>query len=156
MLLLVKEKTTMKNSENIKIPYLESSTYLTDGKLLDWRGDFSDVYSNIALDKNENPTKIGRIPDMDENSAIAALDSAVEAFGRGKGVWPTMKVKERIACMEIFVKAMRTKRSIIIELLMWEIGKTTNDATKEFDRTVDYILDTIEAYKKLDRKKCKV
>jgi len=155
MLLLVKEKTTMKNSENIKIPYLESSTYLTDGKLLDWRGDFSDVYSNIALDKNENPTKIGRIPDMDENSAIAALDSAVEAFGRGKGVWPTMKVKERIACMEIFVKAMRTKRSIIIELLMWEIGKTTNDATKEFDRTVDYILDTIEAYKKLDRKSAK-
>ena len=60
MLLLVKEKTTMKNSENIKIPYLESSTYLTDGKLLDWRGDFSDVYSNIALDKNVNPTKIAQ------------------------------------------------------------------------------------------------
>jgi glyceraldehyde-3-phosphate dehydrogenase (NADP+) len=35
---------------------------------------------------------------------------------------------------------------------MWEIGKTKNDAYKEFDRTVAYILDTIEAYKKLDRK----
>lgn len=38
---------------------------------------------------------------------------------------------------------------------MWEIGKTKNDACKEFDRTIDYILDTIEAYKKLDRKSAK-
>ena len=35
---------------------------------------------------------------------------------------------------------------------MWEIGKTASDATKQFDRTVTYIYDTIEAYKKLDRK----
>ena len=145
----------MKTPENLEIPYLESSTYLSSGKLLEWQGGFSDVYSNIALDANDNPTKIGRIPDMDENSAIDALDAAVEAFGRGKGAWPTMKVKDRIACMEVFVKAMKTKRSIIIDLLMWEIGKTITDATKEFDRTVDYIYDTIEAYKKLDRKSAK-
>ena len=34
---------------------------------------------------------------------------------------------------------------------MWEIGKSLPDAEKEFDRTVDYIRDTIEAVKDLDR-----
>ncbi len=34
---------------------------------------------------------------------------------------------------------------------MWEIGKTLPDAEKEFDRTVDYIADTIDALKDLDR-----
>ena len=35
---------------------------------------------------------------------------------------------------------------------MWEIGKNKPDVTKEFDRTVEYIYDTINAYKMLDRK----
>jgi glyceraldehyde-3-phosphate dehydrogenase (NADP+) len=34
---------------------------------------------------------------------------------------------------------------------MWEIGKTLKDSEKEFDRTVEYIIDTIEALKNLDR-----
>jgi aldehyde dehydrogenase (NAD+) len=33
---------------------------------------------------------------------------------------------------------------------MWEIGKTLADSRKEFDRTVDYIAQTIEALKDLD------
>ena len=37
---------------------------------------------------------------------------------------------------------MKEKRDEIIELLMWEI-KNKPDATKEFDRTVEYIYDTI-------------
>lgn len=34
---------------------------------------------------------------------------------------------------------------------MWEIGKSLPDAEKEFDRTVDYVRDTVEALKDLDR-----
>jgi len=34
---------------------------------------------------------------------------------------------------------------------MWEIGKTFKDSEKEFDRTIEYIFDTIEALKNLDR-----
>lgn len=34
---------------------------------------------------------------------------------------------------------------------MWEIGKSLGDSRKEFDRTVEYILDTIDALKDLDR-----
>ena len=50
---------------------------------------------------------------------------------------------------------MKTHREEVVELLMWEIGKNKADSYKEFDRTVDYIFDTIEAYKKLDRKSAK-
>jgi glyceraldehyde-3-phosphate dehydrogenase (NADP+) len=83
------------------------------------------------------------------------LNSACNAFDRGKGLWPTMKVVDRIACMDKFVAQMKTKREEIVNLLMWEIGKTLPDSQKEFDRTIDYIYDTIEAYKQMDRDSAK-
>ena len=46
---------------------------------------------------------------------------------------------------------MQAVRDEVVRLLMWEIGKTLPDAAKEFDRTVEYIRDTIEALKDLDR-----
>ena len=66
-----------------------------------------------------------------------------------------MKVADRIACMETFVAQMKTKRDEIVNLLMWEIGKTLPDSEKEFDRTIDYIYDTIEDYKQMDRDSAK-
>ncbi|NNC33320.1 MAG: aldehyde dehydrogenase family protein, partial [Croceitalea sp.] len=47
------------------------------------------------------------------------------------------------------------KREEVVKLLMWEIGKSLPDSRKEFDRTVDYINDTIEEYKQLDRDSAK-
>ena len=80
---------------------------------------------------------------------MLALDSACNAFDKGKGIWPTMKVLDRIKAMENFVAEMKTKRDIIVNLLMWEIGKNFNDSKKEFDRTVDYIYDTLRHTNKL-------
>src|SRR5690606_7663324 len=68
---------------------------------------------------------------------------------------PTMKVKDRIVCMQDFVKKMQVKREEVVKLLMWEIGKSKADSYKEFDRTVEYIHDTIEEYKQLDRNNAK-
>ena len=53
--------------------------------------------------------------------------------------------------MENFVRQMKLTRSEVVKYLMWEIGKSLPDSEKEFDRTVEYIIDTIEDYKKLDR-----
>src|SRR5207237_5947600 len=39
----------------------------------------------------------------------------------------------------------------VVRLLMWEIGKSLEDSQKEFDRTHDYVIDTIEAIKDQDR-----
>jgi glyceraldehyde-3-phosphate dehydrogenase (NADP+) len=46
---------------------------------------------------------------------------------------------------------MQDQRDAVVRLLMWEIGKTLRDAEKEFDRTVAYINDTVDALKDLDR-----
>ena len=92
---------------------------------------------------------------MAEPEATEALNAALKAYDKGKGVWPTMHVKDRIECMEKFVVQMETKRDEVVRLLMWEIGKSLPDSQKEFDRTVEYIYDTIEDYKQLDRNAAK-
>ena len=131
---------------------IEHNTYLINGKIDVWKGDFVDVYSTLFTEKDSDKLiKIGSTPKMDEEHAMIALESADEAFKNGTGNWPTMKVYERIKCMERFVSKMILKRDEIVKLLMWEIGKNLNDSEKEFDRTVDYINETINEYKKIDR-----
>lgn len=127
------------------------TTYLVNGELKTWSGNMAEVYSTISSTPDYAPTLLGSVPDMDEASGIEALRAACKAYDRGQGAWPTMKVIDRIACMEKFVRLMVEKREEIIKLLMWEIGKNLPDSTKEFDRTVEYIYDTIEEYKQLDR-----
>lgn len=132
--------------------------YLIDGELKTWTGATSEVYSTVHTQNDQGemvPTLLGTVPDMESESALQALESAKKAFDRGKGQWPTMRVRERLSCMERFVEKMKNHREEIVNLLMWEIGKSLGDSQKEFDRTVDYIYDTIEAYKKLDQKSAK-
>jgi glyceraldehyde-3-phosphate dehydrogenase (NADP+) len=134
---------------------LVQNTYLVNGVLKPWNGEHTNVYSTISSTENYKPTLLGSVPVLGEKEAIEALDAAVDAYDKGKGLWPTMKVEERIACMKRFVEQMKTKREEIVKLLMWEIGKTLGDSQKEFDRTVEYIYDTIEDYKQMDRNSAK-
>ncbi|MGB2759423.1 MAG: NADP-dependent glyceraldehyde-3-phosphate dehydrogenase [Maribacter stanieri] len=143
---------------DIKIPEefqitstIDQKHYLVNGELKEWKGDTTEVYSTISSTKEYKPTLLGSIPDLQEAEALDALNGALKAYDKGKGVWPTMHVKDRIECMEVFVKKMKTKRDEVVKLLMWEIGKSLPDSQKEFDRTVEYIEDTIEDYKQLDR-----
>ena len=131
------------------------STYLVNGELKTWEGKTSNVYSTISSTDSYEPTCLGSIPNLTEKEALEALDAAGDAYNRGQGLWPTMKVEDRIACVEKFVEQMKTKREEVVKLLMWEIGKSLKDSAKEFDRTVDYIYDTIEAYKEMDRNAAK-
>ena len=132
--------------------------YLVDGELKTWNGKMAEVYSTIRTENEKGemvPTLLGSVPDMESAPALEALESAKRAFDRGKGQWPTMRVRERLTCLERFADKMKLHREEIVKLLMWEIGKTLVDSEKEFDRTVDYIYDTINAYKKLDQKSAK-
>lgn len=143
-------KTTI--PEEFKITNeIHQRTYLVNGELRPWDGKISEVYSTISSTDTYAPTLLGSIPDMGEKEAIEALEAAHLAYDKGKGIWPTMRVRERIDCMQIFVKKMKTKRAEVVKLLMWEIGKSLGDSQKEFDRTVEYIEDTIEDYKQMDR-----
>lgn len=146
------EKTIASIPEEFQIKeQIHQRHYLVDGELKPWHGETSKVISTISSTKVYKHTVLGSIPTLGEKEAMEALDSAMAAWNRGQGVWPTMKVKDRIKCMETFVQKMETKRDEVVKLLMWEIGKNKPDSYKEFDRTVEYIYDTIEEYKKLDR-----
>ncbi|MCK0179001.1 NADP-dependent glyceraldehyde-3-phosphate dehydrogenase [Flavobacteriaceae bacterium S0862] len=134
---------------------VNQSTYLVNGKLMSWNGETSEVYSTISSTEDYKPTLLGSIPTLTKKEALHALEAASEAYGKGQGLWPTMKVTDRVACMEKFVKQMKTKRDEVVKLLMWEIGKNVSDSEKEFDRTVEYIEDTIEEYKQIDRDSAK-
>ena len=132
--------------------------YLVNGHLKTWKGATSNVYSTIKTKDSSGelvPTLLGSIPDMETPPALEALEAAEMAFQRGQGLWPTMKVGDRLKHMETFVEKMKEHREEVVKLLMWEICKNKSDSYKEFDRTVDYIVDTIEAYKNLDRKGAK-
>ena len=132
---------------------INHTEYLINGKINQWDGKQASVFSTLLCDISEKePQLIGKTPEMSGDFALKALEAANNAFNYGQGEWPTMKVYERINCMENFVEKMLSKREEIVKLLMWEIGKNLNDSRKEFDRTVEYINDTIEEYKVIDRK----
>jgi glyceraldehyde-3-phosphate dehydrogenase (NADP+) len=88
---------------------------------------------------------------MTKLEAMEALDSAEKSYANGKGEWPSMTVEQRIERIKKFVALMKEQRDSVVNLLMWEIGKSLADSRKEFDRTVEYINDTIEELKNLDR-----
>ena len=46
---------------------------------------------------------------------------------------------------------MKTVKQDVVKMLIWEIGKSAEDSEKDFDRTVEYIQDTIDALKNIDR-----
>lgn len=132
---------------------IEQKTYLSDGELLTWDGPFHEVYSPVCMRTEDGPRriKIGSFPVCTEKEASIALEAACKAYNNGRGEWPTMSVSERIKCVEHFVKKMLEQKNLVVKLLMWEIGKTYSDSTKEFDRTIEYIYATIDTLKEIDR-----
>jgi len=142
-----------KLSENI-----DQREYLINGILKTWTGKLSPVLSPVFIkQKDEYIQKvIGSTPLLTSQEALEAMDAAVKAYDLGHGDWPTKSVVDRIEHVEKFLANMRKKRDEVVKLLMWEIGKTLKDSEKEFDRTCDYIEDTIKAYKELDRNSAKL
>lgn len=135
-------------------PAIEQRDYLVNGELHQWHGPLAPVLSPVSLqtDTGLESVVLGSTPLMDADTAMTALDAAVKAYDRGQGAWPTMRVADRIHHVETFLKLMREQRDAVVTLLMWEIGKNLKDSQKEFDRTCDYIVDTINALKELDRR----
>lgn len=138
--------------------HIEQREYLINGELKRWNGALSQVHSPVAVKSGSEYKQkvIGSTPMLTAHEALHALDAAVKAYDLGKGVWPMMSVKDRIEHVEKFLERMRTCRQEVVTLLMWEIGKTLKDSEKEFDRTCDYIVDTIKALKELDRNSAKL
>lgn len=159
------ERLTMVFPEEKNIPeqfriteVIEQREYLVNGELRKWTGYLNPILSPVCVKEGNTVTQkvIGSTPLLTTRESLEALDAAVKAYDLGHGAWPTMTVQQRIEHVERFLAAMRTQRTEVVKLLMWEIGKSLKDSEKEFDRTCDYILDTIKAYKDLDRNSAKL
>lgn len=137
---------------------LDQREYLINGELKTWTGNLNPVLSPVFVKEGSGYKQkvIGSTPLLTSKESLEALDAAVKAYDLGRGQWPTMSVTQRIEHIEKFLAAMRTKRGEVVKLLMWEIGKSLKDSEKEFDRTCDYLVDTIKALKELDRSSAKL
>ncbi|MBE9584526.1 NADP-dependent glyceraldehyde-3-phosphate dehydrogenase [Mucilaginibacter sp. JRF] len=139
--------------DEYRIDEVHQREYLSNGEMKPWDGDVTEVYSPVCLPTPNGLKRklIGTYPVCTEKEATEALDAAIAAYDNGRGEWPTMSLDQRIKCMEKFVYKMIEQRSLVVKLLMWEIGKSYADSAKEFDRTVEYINATIDGLKDIDR-----
>eukprot|EP00698_Gefionella_okellyi_P020638 TRINITY_DN6505_c0_g1_i1.p1 TRINITY_DN6505_c0_g1~~TRINITY_DN6505_c0_g1_i1.p1 ORF type:complete len:568 (-),score=124.42 TRINITY_DN6505_c0_g1_i1:1279-2922(-) len=141
-------------------PFMDGTLYLVNGEVKRWAGKTSKIFSPICISKGEGqaPERVflGEAAELDTAEAMKVLDAAVNAYDHGKGVWPRMKTYDRIKCMQKFVVGMKKVREQSVRLLMWEIAKTRGDAEKEFDRTVQYIEDTISELRESDRRESRL
>ena len=134
--------------ECVMAPRIEQR-YLLGGELREWTGAVQTVHSPVYVDGQ--PRFLGSCPALTETESLAAVDAACAAWKEGRGVWPTMRVEERIAHIEDFARRMVAVRDDIVRLMVWEICKPLADCRAEFDRTVEYIRATADALKDLDR-----
>ncbi len=147
------DESSIPSSAKLSKP-IEQREYLINGITKIWDGPLNAVLSPVFVKKGNGYEQkiIGNTPLLTSTESLEALEAATLAYNNGQGVWPTMNVAGRIEHVEKFLSLMKEKRTEVVNLLMWEIGKTQKDSEKEFDRTADYILDTINELKKLGRK----
>ena len=131
------------------IPCIQKE-FLINGQIRVWDGPRQEVLSPVWVkdNKGQKPFLIGEYPLLTQTHA---LDAAVAAYDHGRGLWPTLSVEERIAHMEEFIFRMIEVKDQVVRFLMWEVGESLQDSSKEFDRTIKYIKDTLAALKNLDR-----
>lgn len=136
---------------DVKVPVKDYRGYVIDGEVRQWEGETGEVYSPVVMkmEKGGEAVRIGSYAMLDEKIAIDAAESCKKAFDFGRGEWPMMYPEQRIEAIENFCARLKERRSEIVDLIMWEICKSKPDATKEFDRTMQYVYDTIADYKHL-------
>ena len=122
---------------------------LIGGKILTEGFKTREVKSTCSV--NGELVLLGETANVDAAHLQSAVDEASVAWGKGLGDWPTAKMEVRVNAVLSFRDQMVANREIVCRLLMWEIGKSWVDAQGEFDRTVQYITDTVEEVKRLDR-----
>lgn len=136
-----------------KVPGVHFPYCLIGGELVEWDGDMQTVYSPIST--GGEVIQLGSIPMVSADVAMEALHAAETAYNNGIGAWPSLPAHRRIEVMLEFLEDMQTKREEVVDLLMWEIAKPRPDAEKEFDRTIEYMRDTIRSLRTMENQSCK-
>ena len=88
---------------------VEQNSFLVNGEMKPWTGAMQDVFSPIFQPSSLglSPLRLGSFPLLDATATDEVLEAATKAYDLGRGVWPTMSVKNRINHMLSFVKRMK-------------------------------------------------
>lgn len=107
--------------------------------------------SSCANDTILSNVTLGQLPQFTTEQTLQVLDHALEAWKGGSGEWTQMTVEQRCQAMEAFFGELSKQRTEMVTTLMMEIGKNQKDAENEFDRTVQFAQQVIEAVRKQSR-----
>jgi glyceraldehyde-3-phosphate dehydrogenase (NADP+) len=126
---------------------------LVDGQIRTWSGPSAPIRSAVCVRDGATLRQVELGPGAlaSAGEGMAALDAASRAWRGGRGDWPRASVEERIACIEAFAKRAVPLRERVARALMWEVGKPHKDCLVEFDRTFQYIADTVTTLRQLER-----
>lgn len=125
--------------------------YLLDGELRTWDGLMQEIVSPIFMESAAGPKRqlLGSCPVHDGHVGEEALRAASAAWDQGLGSWPNLPARARMACVEDFCRRMLSKRADIVRLMVWEICKSRKESEQEFDRTIEYIADTLAELRRM-------
>ncbi|HET7292100.1 MAG TPA: aldehyde dehydrogenase family protein [Vicinamibacteria bacterium] len=129
-------------------------TLFLDGRLERWGGASQPIRSAVQTRDAAgtlSAVELGPAAAPTSAEGMRAVETAVRAWQGGRGEWPRSSVSHRIACTLDFVKRARPLREAVARALMWEVGKPWADCLVEFDRTLQYVEDTVETLLELER-----
>jgi len=125
-------------------PFVDGSLTFVKGVVAPFNGRIAGVTSPIRRGRDGERITIGTVAHMRTHEGAAAVEAAHEAFGKGQGAWPTAAARDRFRAVELYMEELEEVREEIVKVLQWEICKTTADATKEFDRTMDFVKEVLK------------
>ncbi len=140
--------------ESFRFQPVYSRAYLLDG-IQAWEGAVQPVSSPLPVRDDEGRialATLGSLPLLTASVAEAAVRSAATAFDAGNGPWPSLSLEDRANIVRAFVEDLRPLRARIALHIMWEVGKVFDEACNEFDRTLEYALETVDAALDLDKR----
>lgn len=99
--------------------------------------------SSITIKTPFDGTDIGTVPALKKDDIENIYQSASKAFLK----WKELDPKERINLINAFKKELIANRDNISRVMALEISKPINACYSEFDRSIEYIDQTIKCYK---------
>jgi glyceraldehyde-3-phosphate dehydrogenase (NADP+) len=95
-----------------KVDFINQTEYLINGEIRHWSGVFQKVLSPIYLEQagETKQIELGEYPKLTADVALQAVAAAERAFDNGRGIWPTMSVRQRSGMLRISLSGCRKRK----------------------------------------------
>lgn len=95
---------------------------------------------------------IGSVPALEKKDLDRAFESAAKSFK----TWSITSDEIRIKYLKIFETFLQESKHKLTEIMHYEIAKPIDEASKEIERSIDYLNKTIEMYQIIKKKTVKI